>query len=243
VTLAERRDGGQGLQGIRIAQNFQAWSGCRERGAATAATIPGVKCSAWALAGAGLAALVGCGGSETKRYAVTVLDPAKIDCKAAARNGKDPEGTKDLADDIEEGWAAAFALTPPMPVGRVLNVVSRGDDELSAWFDTPVSIPLDQFGGTEEVMLGEPHDDYVEAVFRRVLQVTDDEAIAETLGLEPCGELETATSTLAITVDGPEVEGRVRRVQRSYQSVGYLPCDESVTCPRDLAIAGVEIED
>ena len=46
-----------------------------------------------------------------------------------------------------------------------------------------------------------------------------------------------------MTIDGGEVDGRVRRVQRMYLSTGASACDETVTCPRNVLLAGVESDE
>ena len=183
---------------------------------------------------------MGCDGSSARRYAVTVLEPAKIDCKATARNGEATVG-KQNADAVEDGWLEFFAAAPPTPVGRVLQV-TESDERVRAWFDATISSGLDPFGSPEEVMSGDVHDDYVEVTWRRVRPAGDEE-LAEALGIEPCGDLEEFAFTLSVTVDGADIEGRVRRVRREYIHVGVLPCDETVTCPRDLQISGVEIHE
>jgi hypothetical protein len=197
----------------------------------------------WALVGALLSAgvLAGCGGSSARRYAVTVLEPAKIDCKATARVGEATVG-KERADQIEKDWTDFLQGAAPTPVGRVLQVTESDDERVRAWFDAPVSLNIDPFGSPEEVMSGDVHDDYVEVTWRRVAPANDEE-LAEALGIESCGELEHLAFTMSVTVDGSDIEGRVRRVRREYMPLGISPCDETVTCPRDLQLSGVEIDE
>ncbi|MEJ7734878.1 MAG: hypothetical protein WKG00_37530 [Polyangiaceae bacterium] len=197
----------------------------------------------------GLAALVlvataatlgGCADAAARRYAVTLQEPAVIDCQATARVGEATE-TKNMADNLEEAGLAAYAQTPPRPVGRRLDVMEH-DDEVSSWLDLGLSAAAaDYFGGPEEVMLGLAHDDYVQVVYRRT-HLVDDEEQAEALGIEPCGELEDASTELSVTVDGDVIEGRLRRKQTLYHPLGLSQCDEKVECPRDLALTGVVIE-
>jgi hypothetical protein len=195
-----------------------------------------------ALVAVGLMASVvgGCADAGARRYAVTLKEPAIIDCQATARVGE-ATVTKNKADELEEAWLAAYALTPPRPVGRRLDVMEQGG-EVSAWLDLGLSTAAaDYFGGPEEVMLGLGHDDYVQAIYRRT-HLVDDEEQAAALGIEPCGELEDASTELTVTVDGDEIEGRLRRKQTQYEPLGLSPCDEKVECPRDLALTGVVIE-
>ena len=182
-------------------------------------------------------ALAGCGEGSARRYAITLLEPAEIDCIATARVGEATDG-KTKADEFEEAWKTAYATTPPRPVGRRLDVLEHAD-EVSAWLDTGVSsASTDFFGGPEEVMLGPTHDDYVQVIFRRTHQANDEERAAA-LGIEPCAELEDASTELSVTVDGDEIEGRLRRKQTTYLPLGLLECDEKVECPRDLTLKGV----
>ena len=200
---------------------------------------------AWAhatLATLACLAVAGCDGAAARRYAVTVVEPEKLDCKAKARVGEPTQG-KQIADQIEGAWKEALNAIggTQRPVGRVLQLTETADD-VTGWFDAPISSSVDSFGTSEQVMLGDPHDDYVEVTFRQAHDANDEEAAAA-LGIEPCGELEDFAFTLSVTVDGSEIEGRVRRVVRQYIPLGISPCDEVVTCPRSLAVTGVEIEE
>jgi hypothetical protein len=194
-----------------------------------------------ALVLAAMAALLGaCADQGARRYAVTLQEPAIIDCKATARVGEATK-TKDDADNLEEAWLAAYAQTPPRPVGRRLEVIQHAG-ELSAWLDVGLSAgSSDFFGGPEEVMLGLAHDDYIQVLFRNT-RLVDDEELAAALGIEPCGELEMASSELTVTVDGDDIEGRLRRKRTEYWSLGLTECDEKVECPRDLTLTGVATE-
>jgi hypothetical protein len=198
------------------------------------------RCGLAALAVVATAMLGGCADAGARRYAVTLQEPAVIDCQATARVGE-ATITKNTADKLEEAWLAAYAQTPPRPVGRRLDVMEH-EDEVSSWLDLGLSAAsADYFGGPEEVMLGQAHDDYVQVVFRRTHTV-DDEEQAAALGIEPCGELEDASTELSVTVDGDVIEGRLRRKQTQYESLQLSACDEKVECPRDLALTGVAIE-
>lgn len=186
---------------------------------------------------AALTTTVGCGDAGSRRYAVTLLEPAEIDCVATARVGE-PSTGKNTADNLEAAYKTAYETIPPRPVGRRLEVMQHGD-EVAAWLDSGMSTPsADFFGGPEEVMLGPVQDDYVQVIFRRTHQANDEE-VAAALGIPPCGELEDASTELSITVDGDEIEGRLRRKQTVYEPGGILTCDEKVECPRDLALTGV----
>src|SRR5262245_20815265 len=112
-------------------------------------------------------AVAGCDGAAARRYAVTVLEPEKLDCKAKARVGEATNG-KQIADQIGGAWKDALDAIggTQRPVGRVLQLTET-DDDVTGWFDAPISSSVDSFGTAEQVMLGDPHDDYVEVTFRQ----------------------------------------------------------------------------
>jgi len=189
-----------------------------------------------------LLALCGCDESSSRLFAVTVLDTARMDCKATTNSDEIEQLTIDaLADDIRRAWQKTQETYPPTPLGRLLYVVTI-EQQVLAWFDPAWGAEENpshhRYDDPGSVYQGELQDDLIAANFEELIN-TDD--VDEDFERELCGARPIARGVLSLT-DGDALQGRIRWSDYSYIATADSACAASIVCSRDILVEGAEID-
>lgn len=182
----------------------------------------------WVVAGALAAApLAGCGGPGTRSYAVVLAEPELLDCALVVPSDNvNVETAAQIFASVTTEWRARWDAGLLRPAGGELHVVHEGEQAL-AWLG---ELPEGTYAAWNGVVFeGERHDDHVDADNVTTL-VTNEDA---------CGVLVTSENEMLATVDGAEIDGRIRRVQYWYVPSAASSCAGHVECARNIAMNGV----
>lgn len=186
------------------------------------------------LAGAVAAASCGaCAGPGAREFAVVLQEPERLDCAPRIEEPDvDIDGLGQLFSYITTDWRARFEAGLLQPTGGRLHLVHRGDRSF-AWFADLRQGQYQPWNGL--VFEGEPQDGFVEA---RIVASHDTGAP----GCGDQGELVDTDSVLLATLDGGELDGRIRRVEYAYVPSPSSPCAAYIECARSISVIGAEEE-
>lgn len=171
-----------------------------------------------------------CGAPPARSFAVVLAEPQLLDCALVIPDaGVDVENAAEIFASITTSWRDRWDAGLLRPAGGRLHVVRDGDGSL-AWFE---DLPPGQYSPWNGLVFeGEPHDDHVDAALS-----TGHDSHAEA-----CGEVLDMESALLATIDGGEIDGRVRRTEYTYFASAASGCAAHVECARNIALAGAEEE-
>jgi hypothetical protein len=182
----------------------------------------------WIVLAGTLACSGGCAAPGARTFAVVLEEPEYLDCAVEKVTADAPT---DLAanyfSSVVTDWRWRWDAGLLRPTGGRLNLVRHGD-RMRAWLE---GLAVGQYQLlTGIVFEGEPHDGYVDV----------DYVASHDTEQEDCGELVDQQSELLATVDGGEIEGRIRRVEYAYFSSSSSACAAIVECARNIAVYGSE---
>jgi hypothetical protein len=184
--------------------------------------------SRWiALAAALAAGAAGCDPPAVRTFVVVMEEPEYIDCfPVDAVLAADPNQVTNEFSYRVSSWRQNWNGGYLQRVDGTLQLVRQGDRTL-AWFD---ELPgwYQQWNGL--VLEGEPQDGYVQLGY-------DDPWDAQTA---ECADLNTSESELTATLEGGEIEGRIRRIEYTYFPSFDSGCAAHVECARNIAVYGTE---
>jgi hypothetical protein len=186
----------------------------------------------WIGAALGLAVgAAGCADGGARTYAVVLEEPPELDCTGTPEL---PFEGYQLLNQLQRSWHDQYASGSFRPVGGVFHVVPARESVL-AWFNDFQQYPY--YVWNEAMFEGELHDGYVEAA----MAVTHDPNLNDPDDLFPdCPEVTDVRGELLATIDGAQLEGRIRRTEAIYYPSAFSACGTFILCARNIAVIGAE---
>lgn len=173
------------------------------------------------------AAAIGCGPARARSFAVMLSEPSAPRClPATPADGEGLEG-------VLEAWVAALLPeddpAPTEPSGGSARLAPAEEAGL-AWFEGFEGPSYSEWNGV--VFEGAVHDDHLE-----VASAGSTRPDAEEAG---CDEPLTYEASFVATIDGPRLDGLVRRTEQRALAADGSACAALLVCFRRVAVTGVE---
>lgn len=171
----------------------------------------------------------GCGGEGARVFSVVLSEPEFLDCTLVLppSAGVNVEVAAQVFASTTTDWRARWDAGLLRPVGGELHLLSEGETAQGYFSQLP---PGQEYFWNGKVFEGEAPDGYVEMSLLESFEADSSE----------CGEVIVAESTLLATLEGAEIDGRVRRVERIYIASQLSYCEAYLECARNIALEGAK---